>query len=258
MKYCLTINQKTKCLEEADEIKMNSKDWKYADVVRTDFPEAPIIFEVDKDFELEKFLSLECSNLIYACDNINQMKLCKEYNVPFYYKYTITSYYEAEALKDLGVCYFQIGVPLIFDLKTISAFKVPLRAVANLAYEPYLPHENGIVGGWIRPEDVEKYSEYIDVLEFYNDSRRHEKEETLYKIYAKNKEWPGNLNLIIDYLNYDVDNRLIYDDGFAERRMNCKQKCISNPGSCRFCIDRMSFEKHLSSYAKQRSSKLLN
>jgi hypothetical protein len=257
MNYCLSINQKTKYLEEADEIKMKSKDWKYAEVVRTDYPSTPIIFEVDKDFELKNFLNFNLKNFIYACDNIDQMKLCKEYNVSFYYKYTITSYYEAEALKGLGVCYFQIGVPLIFDLKTIASFHVPLRAIANLAYEPYLPHKDGIAGSWIRPEDVDKYATYIDTLEFYGDPVRHEKEETLYKIYAKDKTWPGNLNLIIDHLNFDVDNRLIYDDGFAERRMNCKQKCVSEPGSCHYCLDRMKFQKHLSNFAKSQNGKSL-
>ena len=50
-----------------------------------------------------------------------------------------------------------------------------------------------------------------------------EKESTLYHVYAEQKTWPGNLNLIIDELNCDFDNRLIYDeDNFAIRRMNCQ------------------------------------
>ena len=96
-----------------------------------------------------------------------------------------------------------------------------MRAIPNLAYEPYLSHENGICGGWIRPEDTEVYGQYISVFEFYA-PKMLEKESTLYHIYAENKKWPGNLNLLIDNLNYDFNNNALYDeDNFALRRMNC-------------------------------------
>lgn len=252
MKYCLSINQTIQVLKKADEIKMLSKDWQYIEKLRLDFPETPIIFEVDKDFILENFLDHNYENIIYACDNIHQMTACKNRGVSFYYKYPVTSYYEARALKNLGVCYFLVGIPLFFDLENLSTLKVPLRAIPNLAYEPYLPHVNGINGSWIRPEDVDKYEKYISVLEFYNEEGRKEKEATLFKIYAEDKNWPGNLNLLIDYLNYDIDNRLIYnEDGFAERRMNCKQKCMTNYSSCHFCEDRMLFGEKIAKFAKE-------
>ena len=43
------------------------------------------------------------------------MELCKNIGLKFYYRYAVTSYYEIDALKELGVCYLLIGVPLIFD-----------------------------------------------------------------------------------------------------------------------------------------------
>ena len=33
------------------------------------------------------------------------------------------------------------------DLPTVKRYGVPLRAMPNLAYEPYIVHKNGIIGG---------------------------------------------------------------------------------------------------------------
>ena len=255
MKYCLTISSTMATLKKADEIKVKPNDWRYVPVVRADYPETAIILELNRDSNIENILNdlQNIKNIIYACDNLEQMTTCKKLNIPFYYKYTITNYSEAQALKQLGVCYFLIGVPLIFDLDRISSLGVPLRAMPNLAYEPYLEHSNGIRGGWIRPEDVEKYEKYITTLEFYLPNRAHtDFEETLYDIYAVKKEWNGNLNFLIENLNYDIDNRLIYnEDGFAERRMNCKQKCMINYNNCYFCEDRVLFGEKIAKFAKE-------
>lgn len=161
-------------------------------------------------------------------------------NIKFYYKYPVTSLYEARALKDLGVCYILTGTPLLFNLKALSRYDIPLRAIPNLAYEPYLKHKNGIIGGWIRPEDTDKYGEYISVFEFYA-PKALDKESALYHVYAENKYWPGNLNLLIENLDFDFDNRILYDEeGFATRRMNCQQKCLQGK-SCHYCEDQFYF-----------------
>jgi multidrug efflux pump subunit AcrB len=61
----------------------------------------------------------------------------------------------------------------------------------------------------------------IDTFEFYA-PKALDKEVAIYKVYAENKAWPGNLNLLIDNLNFDFDNRLLYDvENFAERRISC-------------------------------------
>lgn len=184
------------------------------------------------------------------------MNTCKEHNVRFYYKYFTTSFYELEALKDLGVCYILVGIPLIFDLKNVAAYGIPLRAIPNIAYEPYLPHTDGICGQWIRPEDVDKYGEYINVLEFYTSgNNKVQKEASLFEIYAEDKNWPGNLNLIIDNLNYNVDNRLFYyEENLAERRMNCQQKCKTRIDFCRYCENQFKFEKILRKYSSKKEN----
>ncbi len=104
--------------------------------------------------------------------------------------------------------------------------------VANVAYYAYLPRENGVVGSYIRPEDVIHYNNYIHVIEFEDCDKK--REQALYRVYMENKAWPGNLKTIITNLNYDGVNRMI-PPNFALTRMNCGQRCISNASRCRVC-----------------------
>lgn len=102
-----------------------------------------------------------------------------------------------------------------------------------------MPYINGICGVYIRPEDVDIYEKYISHIEFITQNL--EQERTLIKIYQNDKKWPGNLNLLLTNLNYNIDNRGFEllpgykEKEFAERRLRCAQKCQENPVRCRFC-----------------------
>lgn len=73
-------------------------------------------------------------------------------------------------------------------------------------------------GAWFRPEDLYKI-EAIDVCEFFHKDNRDE--QALYRIYAENHEWPGELNLIIkDIEDKDILNRMLPPE-FQEKRSNC-------------------------------------
>ena len=131
----------------------------------------------------------------------------------------------------MGVSQVLVDGPMFFSIKDIKnrAPEVEIRMVANDCYNNYIPRDNGIVGTYVRPEDVEYYSKYISHMEFRTNDL--EKERTLVKIY-KRGYWPGNLNLLLNKLNYDIDNRG-FDEQFAERRINCHQKC--QEGRCHYC-----------------------
>lgn len=243
MKYCLSARQPDNILKKADEIKIELRDFKAIPEYIEKFPNKTLILEfvneLPEDFDwnlIEVYSKKMNGNFYCALSDLSLTPECSLRNIKFYYKYLATSFYELKGLKDLGVSYVLIGVPLIFDLKNVANYNIPIRAIPNIAYEPYLLHQDGICGGWIRPEDVDKYDQYIETFEFYA-PKALEKESALYRVYAENKTWPGNLNLLIDYLNFDCNNQLIYDEeNFAERRMNCKQKCLAGR-SCHYCID---------------------
>jgi hypothetical protein len=109
--------------------------------------------------------------------------------------------------------------------------EVQIRAVANISYEVLWGDDDGVCGTWIRPEDVEVYENYISVIEFEDCDNR--KEQALYRIYAEQHEWPGDVKMLISNVNAEGVNRMI-PPSFAEKRIKCKQRCQST-GSCHIC-----------------------
>lgn len=244
LKYCISARQPPSLLKKADEIKFQARDYQAIFEYIEKYPNKTYILEIDKepqDWALLRAFSEKLEGKFYCAisDLTTQAEICRNRQLKFYYKYAVTSRYELDTLKKLGASYALIGIPLIFELADIADYGIPLRAIPNLAYEPYLKRENGLIGGWIRPEDTEKYGQYIDTFEFYAPNGL-EQEEALYHIYAEKGTWPGNLNLLIENFGVDVDNRLIYDfESFAERRMNCRLRCLNAHNTCHYCEDQL-------------------
>ena len=265
MKYCLSGRQPDSVLKKVDEIKIELRDFRVLLDYIEKYPNKTLILEfennIPEDFnwdEIQAYSEKMNGNFYCALSDLSLVSECIQRNIKFYYKYMINSYFELKGLKDLGVSYVLIGAPLIFDLKNVASYGIPIRAIPNLAYEPYIKHKNGIKGGWIRPEDVDAYGEHIAVLEFYA-PKALSKESAIFKVYAEQKHWPGNLNLLIDFLEFDFDNRLLYDtENFATRRMECKQKCMSGK-HCHYCEEQLIFpHTTLMKYKNYRDSKSEN
>lgn len=173
--------------KKADQVYIKWEDRNILDDLSLENKNGTYILEIPKDIKenelnLKKIKSYDVK-IILALNDFKKIDFIKEYNIPFYWKYPITSYFELRSLLNLGVCYFLLGAPLYFDLKTIKTFKVPVRLVANLSCDNFIPRKNGIKGTYVRPEDVQYYEEYVDVLEFYSESIK--QEETLLKIYKE-------------------------------------------------------------------------
>lgn len=190
-----------------------------------------------------------------ALKSLKLVNICSDKKLSYYWDFPITTYFELESIINLGVCELFLGMPLSFDLKYCkNTYNLPIRLVPNLAFDAYIPRGNGVRGFYIRPEDIDTYAEYVDYLEFVTDDL--EKERTLLHIYKDNKQWPGNLNLLITNLNQDIDNRALPEE-FGITRMNCKQKCTSG-GACRFCTSAFIFADEIRIEAKNRNKKISN
>lgn len=247
MKYCVSGRQELKILQKADEIKIEMRDFRVIPEYAERLPEKTLILVVEsqkpEDFNWG-FVEAYKEQVICCLKDLYEAGECSSRGIRFYYYYSASSLFEVDSLKQLGVCYVLIGTPLMSQLNKLKRLAVPARAIANLAYEPYLVRQNGIIGGWIRPEDVKVYEEWISVLEFYSEGNM-KKEAGLFNVYAEKGTWPGNLNLLIENLNFDYDNRLIYDaDNFARRRATCHHRCLEN-GTCHYCDQQLHFVENV-------------
>ena len=132
----------------------------------------------------------------------------------------------------MGVSQLIIDAPLFFQMDKVKAFGIPVRAAANLSNRGILPTADaGVVGPWIRPEDVSIYEKYIDIIEFLQVNLK--QEQALFRIYAEQHEWPGDVKLIINDLDSPALNRLI-PPTFAKSRLNCGHRCQES-GTCHIC-----------------------
>lgn len=192
------------------------------------YPDKEYIVELDQinDNALWNYISI-CNeklngNLYVKLYNLKGAPTCKEKGLKFFYAYPASSFYELRGLKDLGVSYVYITAPIFFDMDTVKSVEIPVRLIPNICYDSYIPHDNGVCGQWVRPEDQEIYEKVgCEVVEFINDLASKEKEEALYRIYAERKEWPGEMDNIFINFNYPALNRMVPPD-LALVRLNCK------------------------------------
>lgn len=200
------------------------------------YPDATIILNTFTNEEIDwntlvQYNALLKGRLVLEVNNYLEMMGCKEHNLKFYSVWPVCQWAEANNLKELGVCYILLSPPLTHMLDKVAELGIPVRFVPNVAYVGTFPHKNGVTGSWIRPEDVEAYGQYVDVLEFEDCDTK--KEQALFRIY-KSGEWPGELEHLITNLNYKGTNRLIKSET-SQRRMTCGQKCEEPNRYCHLC-----------------------
>lgn len=242
MKVCLDSRNTVEYLLKADEIKVKFYNHEVIPNLIERYPKATIILQLNQSFDFDEqdeqnwnyikmYNELAQERFICCAETLFQMEKCKENNIKFYYGFPVTTFYELNSLKDLGVCYLRLAPPLSHLLPDVGKFNIPIRMVPNVCYQNYLPHKNGIHGQWVRPEDLEIYAIYIDTIEFEDCDI--EKEQALYRIYMEEHEWPGEFNTLFTNFNYKGVNRMI-EPSLAQNRIKCGQRCENNQ-SCHLC-----------------------
>lgn len=259
MKYSMNARQPAEWLKKADEIMVEARDYRIISELFVKYPDKMIILDTkDAEYDDDTMLNYADASENFCCIiyNLNEFQWYKDNGIKAYYGYSVDSFFDVKALVDLGVEYVKIHAPLTFSvdqLKTTYS-NVKFRVVPNVSYSAYIPRANGIYGQYIRPEDIQYYEEAIYVMDFEDSELP--KQQTLYKIYAENKTWPGNLNLLITNLNVNADNRGLPDE-FGQMRSTCKQRCMSG-SSCHFCETAFKFEEALRKYKRETAEQLDN
>ena len=257
MKSCIEWRKSFKYLPQIDEfnIEYKRKDVKllkfldkYAKTQRVNiYVNNPEVEEQDIDLLIEIYKTKKYNIAVVCQFGLNdsyQFYKLRMSNVPFYFCNPVETYDVLLGYLAIGVSDVFVTNDLAFDLEEVSQKTKPLgvqiRCYANICQSSW-NEGYGFKSFYIRPEDVDKYSEYVDVIEFYKSEDR---QNVLYDIYFHDKKWSGQLREIIQGLKLDVDNHYIIDDQFANRRMKCKKKCIKG-GRCRLCDRLLELAKTL-------------
>ncbi len=170
--------------------------------------------------------------------NVNE---CQKHNLNFFWGKPVNNFYQLNALKNLGVSQIYIDAPLFFQMDELKKVGIPLRLTPNICYRPKtIPHRDGLHGTWVRPEKLDLYEPYVDVVEFYFETPQ--QELALFRIYKEDKKWPGDMNLLYYGFNLHMDNEIVYE-GLDEMRLNCGQKCETPRCSCHMCDKVLRFER---------------
>ena len=172
-------------------------------------------------------------------------------NIPFYIDSFCDNLGVFQFALEMGVCDILIGGDLGFSIKdaadTARSHNVAVRAVCNLAQATISTMKNQITSFFIRPEDVDTYSEYVDTFEIFDPKEDDYNIDVIYEVYAKDKKWNGPLNeIILDY--FLPTNNVYLIPSFVDRRLNCHKKCAFC--KCNLCYEYEKLsatleEKHL-------------
>lgn len=248
MKFCLSSRQSPEYLKQADEIKVQYRDMNQIYDLMDKYSDKNIILECNSrelDWkEIEKFEVLSKKNnnrLILQMGSVLDIKTAIDKGISSFWGYPVTSFYEIDGILQLYgenqvPAYFVIAPPLTHDMRrvcyAIDFPGVPVRLDPTIAYGDGFKRKDGVLGGWIRPEDIDDYAEMgLGAIDFTTKDIK--QEQALFRIYKAGK-WPGELGLIIHDLNYPGVNRMIHSD-FSLARMNCGQKCLTGTSNCRIC-----------------------
>lgn len=255
MKYCIKYRRDLKCKDEADELSIiyDRADTtlfrflkKYKDKRINIFIEDPADFIDHNDIKRFESFEQEIDTINYAfvlpdCRTLNSKNLYKMIKnrlskALVYFNTRVNNWDVLMGLvSNYEISDIYITEDLGFELPFVKSFLEPygirIRCFANVCqsqWEGTQPFKTF----FIRPEDVDTYEPYIDVLEFFY--VRIDQQNVFLRIYSQEKKWSGNLaEIIFSFYEEDVDNRCILPE-FAEKRLSCSRKCYRGE-KCLFC-----------------------
>lgn len=206
-----------------------AEEWKKLNAIQEKYPEFnfAVCFGEPKKFE-------EAPDALQHC--IGNLQ------IPFFTGDVVVNFDQLHYLCGLGVCDVYLGEDICFDLKRAKTIcertNTQIRAFPNVG-QCSVKSGPALKKFFIRPEDVEEYSDCIDTLEFWGPLDR---QVTLHKIYTKG-EWFGDLKELFLDFNLSFDSRCIMP-GFAYARKTCGRKCMRGD-HCTICDSVYSISKKL-------------
>ena len=203
-----------------------------------------------KDLIAENNLVIDCYKLedyVFLARNLDPYKVM--------YHFPLTTYNDLYYVRNFKPYAVMIGEPLAFEIQLVRRVvpeKIKIRvhpAIGRPSNWNFINDEdNGIRHFWITPQTVPVYEPYVDTLELYdNDVTR---EQALVDVYHQ-----GQYMLTLGTLVKHCESTLVcnfIDSEFANRRLNCGQRCMIGSYNCHYC-DRFERVSELSqpSYSQE-------
>lgn len=237
MKYVVPSRQEAEYLAKADVIRVQARDHSIITDLYEKYPNAEVQLIRFPDDEVLDWMAIRTYNILgrgkfsLGLSDMNDMNQARKENYKHFYLGAVQTFQELADLQKGGVCGVYLDAPLFFQMDKVKEFGIPVYATANVAIQSSLfERADGVTGTWIRPEDVELYEPYIEIIDFSGNLMQ---QRALYRIYAEQHKWGGELGLLVHDLNYICTNRMI-PSTLAESRLNCGQRCAAD-GVCHLC-----------------------
>lgn len=244
MKYCLRFNNDSQYLNKCDEILIKYKQGDLTKfIAQMSNHRINILFTPE---ELTNNVINKISNILVRHPKFNlaialtrldenKARLLGAMDLKFYVTAPCKTWEQLDLLLSLGVSDVNVSGPLGFELSKVRwrlnrcAKKVQIRATPNKS-EPTAPGTDALRTFFIRPEDIDVYKQYIDILDFAGDIQL---QDTFFHLYSESKVFIGSMGQCIYDLNLPFDNKGIAE-GFGAKRRECGLKCLESK-KCRHC-----------------------
>lgn len=175
--------------------------------------------------------------------------------VPFYFMDAVTSWEQLNSFIEDGISDVLVSSSFAFNIKDIAEKchdkGIQVRAIPNIYQSA--EYNDGSIGFFIRPEAIDLYSKYIDIFEL-----RCSKDvcNTIYEVFAIDKEWYGDISEIIAGAPKGIVNRNMVEL-FDIARTGCGKKCVKSKNGCNICDTVIRLSKTFTDYnIEYRNNKL--
>jgi len=196
------------------------------------------------DTALAVRLQEQVSNVAWCLNIVDAIKTeaLQECGAKFYFcdEVSANNFFRLRTLASLGVSDVYLNDDTCYNLDRVSeyckAHGIRIRWVLNRVQNTFVNKVDYTVA-FIRPDDMQEYSKYIDVGEFFCGSVErydYKKAKVYYKYWYKKESWVGNLQEIIPSLSVPVFDKSLPKGAFR-RKQNCRLKCVSEGASCMRC-----------------------
>lgn len=167
-------------------------------------------------------------------------QLLVQNEIPHYYKIFITNWERFRGFLTLQVTDIFLAEALMFDIKNVKQAvgdkPIALRSYCNIC-EGSWDDTPSVKKFFIRPEDIPLYENLIDTFEFFLPEQwsTASRLNILYQVFCKEHKWFGKFNEIIVGYQGQEDSKF-FVSLFGERRLTCKQRCMSqSQPTCHIC-----------------------